>query len=109
MEIDKETNRKVQDLQLLEQNFQGLLMQKQTIQIESNEASTALEEVEKAQKDVFRVLGQVMVRADKNELKKELKEKKELLDLRMKAIEKQELFLREQVERLRGDIVNKLQ
>ena len=50
-----------------------------------------------------------MVKAEKNEMKKELKEKKELLDLRMKAIEKQELSLREQIERLRGDIVNKLQ
>jgi|SRR3989344_2254353 len=109
MEIDEDTNRKIQDLQLLEQNFQNILMQKQTFQIESNETNTALEEVDKAQKDVFRVLGQIMVKADKNELKKELKEKKELLDLRMKAIEKQELSLREQIERLRGDIVNKLQ
>ncbi len=109
MEIDEETNKKIQDLQLLEQNFQNILMQKQTFQIESNETITALEEVEKAQKDVFRVLGQIMVKADKNDLKKELKGKKELLDLRMKAIEKQELSMREQIERLRGDIVNKLQ
>ncbi|MFA6023260.1 MAG: prefoldin subunit beta [Candidatus Pacearchaeota archaeon] len=108
MEIDQETNQKIQDLQLMEQNFQNILMQKQNFQIELNETKTALEEVENAKGDVFRVLGQVMVKAEKAELKKELSEKSALLELRMKTIDKQELSFREDVERLRGEIVNKL-
>lgn len=108
MDIDAETNQKIQDLQIMEQNFQNILMQKQTFQIELNETKTALEEVEKAKGDVFRVLGQVMVKADKADLKKELSEKSTLLELRMKSIDKQELSFREDVERLRGEIVNKL-
>ncbi|MBS3091947.1 prefoldin subunit beta [Candidatus Pacearchaeota archaeon] len=108
VDIDQETGQKIQDLQILEQNFQNISMQRQAFQIELNETSTALEEVGKAKGDVFRVLGQVMVKSDKSELKKELKEKKDLLELRIKAIEKQDLSLRENIERLRGEIVNKI-
>ncbi|MEM3113450.1 MAG: prefoldin subunit beta [Candidatus Pacearchaeota archaeon] len=109
MNVDEDTNRKIQDLQILEQNFQNILMQKQTFQIESSENATALEELENTKKEVFRVLGQIMLKADKDELKKELEEKKELLNMRIKALEKQELSVREQIERLRGEIVNKLE
>jgi prefoldin beta subunit len=108
MEIDAETNQKIQDLQLMEQNFQTILMQKQNFQIELNEVTTALEEVEKAKGDVFRVLGQVMIKSDKESLKKDLKEKKDILGIKLKAVDKQELSFRENVERLRGEIVNKL-
>lgn len=108
MEIDEETGKKIQNLQLMEQNFQNLALQKQTFQLELNEVITALEEVSKTKEDVFRVLGQVMIKSDKESLKKELKEKKEILEIRMKSIEKQELSMREDVERIRGEIVEKL-
>ena len=106
--MDQETQRKVQSLQLIEQSFQSLLMQKQTFQIEINETKTALDEVSKSNGTVFRVLGQVMVKADSNELKKELKEKNDILNLRMKSIEKQELSLREEIERIRAEIMDKI-
>ena len=108
MEMDQETQKKVQSLQLLEQNFQNLLLQKQTFQVEVNETKTALDEVSKAKGDVFRILGQIMVKADNAELKKELEEKKTILEMRMKAIEKQELGMREEVERIRAEIMDKI-
>lgn len=109
VEIDSETNEKIQQLQILEQNFQNILMQKQTFQIELNETKTALDEVNKSKGDVFRVLGQVMIKSEKEPLRKELKEKNDLIELRLKSIDKQELSLRENIERLKGEIVNKIQ
>ena len=108
MEFDQETGKKIQELQILEQNFQALLMQKQNFQIELTEVTTAIEEVQNSKDDVFKIIGQVMVKSNKDSLKKELHEKRELLDLRMKAIEKQENTLRDTVERLKGDIVDKI-
>lgn len=108
MEMDQETQKKVQSLQLIEQSFQNLLLQKQTFQIEVNETKTALDEVSKSKGDVFRVLGQVMVKANGEDLKKELKEKQDILELRMKSIEKQELSLREEIERIRSEIMDKI-
>jgi len=108
MDMDQETQKKIQGLQMLEQGYQNILYQKQTFQVEVNETTTALAEVEKSKEDVFRVLGQIMVKADKNSLKKELKEKSDILNLRMKTIEKQELQMREEIERLRSEIMDKV-
>ena len=104
----QETQKKIQGLQMLEQGYQNIVFQKQSFQVEVNETNTALSEVEKSKSDVFRVLGQVMVKADKNSLKKELKEKSDLLNLRMKTVERQELQMREEIERLRSEIMDKV-
>jgi prefoldin beta subunit len=108
MDMDQETQKKIQGLQMLEQGYQNIVYQKQTFQIEVNETNTALSEVEKSKSDVFRILGQVMVKADKASLKKELKEKSDILNLRMKTIEKQELQMREEIERIRNEIMDKV-
>jgi len=108
MDMDPETQKKVQSLQILEQNFQNILMQKQSFQVEINETNTALNEVINSNEDIFKVIGQVMVKSDKEKLKKELEEKKDLLDLRIKAIDKQELSLRSEIERIRSEIMDKL-
>ena len=108
MDMDQETQKKIQGLQMLEQGYQNIVFQKQSFQVEVNETNTALSEVEKSKSDVFRVLGQVMVKADKNSLKKELKEKADLLNLRMKTVERQELQMREEIERLRSEIMDKV-
>lgn len=84
MELDKETNKQIQDLQILEQNYQAIFMQKQSIQIELGETNTALEEIEKSKETIFRVIGQVMLKTDKENIKKELKEKKDFLEMRVK-------------------------
>tara|TARA_Y100000310_G_scaffold76463_1_gene72957 strand:- start:9835 stop:10164 length:330 start_codon:yes stop_codon:yes gene_type:complete len=108
MDMDAETQKKIQGLQMLEQGYQNIAFQKQTLQVDVNETTTALSEVEKSKSDVFRVLGQVMVKADKASLKKELKEKSDLLTLRMKTVDKQELQMREEIERLRSEIMDKV-
>ena len=106
--MDQETQKKIQGLQMLEQGYQNIVFQKQSFQVEVNETNTALSEVEKSKSDVFRVLGQVMVKADKTSLKKELKEQADLLNLRMKTVERQELQMREEIERLRSEIMDKV-
>jgi len=108
MEKQQELEKQVQELQILEQNFQALMMQKQAFQIELNEAKTALDEVEKSKEDVFRVIGQVMIKADKKKLKIELSEKKDLLSLRMKSIDKQEKEFRASIERIRSELIDKM-
>ena len=45
---------KLQELQILEQNLQSVLMQKQTFQIELAESQGALEELEKSGEDILR-------------------------------------------------------
>jgi len=108
MDIDKQTQQKIQTLQVLEQNLRNILLQKQAFQLELDETNNALEEVKKTKKDIFRIVGQVMLKTEKKDMQKELKEKKDLLDLRMKSIIKQENQLTETLERLKAEIVDKI-
>ena len=88
--ITKETQQKIQEIQILEQNMQNLLLQKQAFQLELNETGNALSEIEFSNEDVFKLIGQIMIKSDKEKIKKELKQKKEILSLRLSSIEKQE-------------------
>jgi len=93
MKVDKETQKKIQELQILEQNLQNLMIQKQAFQLELNETVNSLEEVNKTEDEVYKVLGSVMLKVNKEEILKELGEKKKILELRVNTIEKQEKLL----------------
>ena len=104
MKIDTETEKKIQDLQLLEQNLQHFLIEKQSIQIELNEVSNALEELQKTKDEVYRILSNIMIKSDKESLFKELQDKKKILELRISLIEKQERLVEEKAIILRKEL-----
>lgn len=109
MKTNKELQEKIQELQLLEQNFQNILMQKQAFQMELNETETSLSEVSKTKEEIYKITGQIMLRAEKNEIEKELKEKKEILSLRLKSIDKQENSLKDKLEKLKEEVTQEIQ
>jgi prefoldin beta subunit len=106
--IDKKTQEKIQELQMIEQTLQNVLYQSQTFQIEFNEAKSALEEVKKTNKDVYRIVGNIMISSKKEDIEKELEEKNKILDLRIKSLEKQEKMLRDKLDNLRKDLEKNL-
>ncbi|HIH17443.1 MAG TPA: prefoldin subunit beta [Nanoarchaeota archaeon] len=103
--MEQDIDEKVKELQLLEQNLGNLLFQKQTFQLELGEVTSASEELEASKGDVFKIVGNVMIKSSKERLKKELDEKKDLISLRMKSIEKQERALQSHVEELRKTVL----
>ena len=106
--VSQETAKKIQELQLIEQNFQNFLLQKQAFQLELNETALALEELKSSDKDVYKIIGQVMMKTTKEDLEKDLKGKKEILELRFKNLEKQEGVLKERLEKLRAEIMREI-
>jgi prefoldin beta subunit len=107
MEIPKETQESISKLQLIEQNVQTLLMQKQQFQAQLFELESALKEIEKTDES-YKIIGNVMIKTDKTALKAELASKKEIIDLRLKNIDKQEKQLREKGEALQKEVMSKL-
>ncbi len=105
-QIKMEANKKIQEMQFLEQNLQNLLLQKQAFQMELSETASALKEIENAGEEVFKIIGQLMVKTDKSKIKQELVEKEKILGLRKKSIEKQEEYLIKQLEEIRNKIVD---
>lgn len=104
MNIDSETSKKIQELQILEHNLQSYIMQKQTMQVEVNEINTALDELKKSGDEVYRILGGIMIKSNKASLTSELNEKKKLIELRLSSIEKQENLISSKSEELKEEI-----
>jgi prefoldin beta subunit len=109
MNIDKETEKQIGELQILEQNLQAILAQKQNFQIELSEIENALGELGKSGKDVYKIFGSIMLKSDKEEITKELKKKQELISLRIKTFESQEKSFSENVEEIRKKVLKKIQ
>ncbi len=107
--LDEDTQRQIQEIQMYEQGFQQILMQKKSLNYELDETSYAIEELAKSEGEVFKIIAnQVVVRSDKDKLLSEMKEKRELIELRLKNIEKQEQEYSTKIEEIREDIMKKL-
>ncbi len=98
--------KKIQEMQILEQKLQNTVLQKQSFQIELAETSSALIELDKAGDEVFKVIGQLMVKSDKNKMKEELLSKQKILELRIGSFEKQENLFSSQLDKLQQEITN---
>jgi len=108
-DVDQETQKQIQELQLLEQNLQNVMMQKQSMQLEISEVDNALKELLKVKDEAYRIVGQIMIKASKEDLVKELKEKQELIGIRLKTLDTQEQSLEKDSEALRKNVLGKIQ
>ena len=108
--LDQETQQKIQELQMMEQGFQQLLMQKNAFSMEQNETDFIIKEVEKTKGEVSRIIGnQVVIKSTKEEILADMKKKKELIDTRMKTIEDQEKEFSQKIETVREEVMKKIQ
>lgn len=106
-EVPKETEQKIAQLQLMEQNLQSFLMQRQQFQSQLIEVESALKEIENS-KESYKIIGNIMVNASKEDLKKELEEKKKILELRIKSVEKQEKGIKEKATKTQAEVLEKI-
>ncbi len=79
-------------LQQIQQQAQAIAVQKNQVEITLKETDLALEELEKVDADavVYRAIGDLLIRTDRDKTKESLKEKKDTLDLRMQTLARQE-------------------
>jgi prefoldin beta subunit len=102
--MNNELQGKINQLSMMEQNMQNFSLQKQQFQAQLMETESAEKELASA-KESYKIIGNIMVSADKEELKKELSEKRDILRLRIESFEKQELKLREKAEALQKEVL----
>jgi|SRR3989344_198620 len=96
----------MQRIQLLEQNIQAVNAQKQQFQTQLFEVDGALKELATSPV-AYKIIGGLMMSVDKETLVKELGSKKELLELRIQTLEKQEKQLKERVSKFQSDVMRK--
>ncbi len=107
VELPPQVQEELLRLQQLQQTLQAVVAQKQQLEIEMTETDRALSELEKVtgENPVYKSVGSILVKADKEGLLAELKEKKELLNTRVTVLGRQEERTRERIK----DIQQKLQ
>ncbi len=107
MDIQPNTEKKLQQLQIMEQNLQNLQAQRQGLQLQISEMDSALEELGKTKK-AYKIISTIMVASEIPELKKDLESKKEVIELRIKTLEKQENSTREKATALQGEVLKEM-
>ena len=102
------TSEKIQELQLLQQRLSMFAAQKQQLQLQLAEIENALSELGKAKPPAYKLIGEILVEKPLDEMKKELQDKKEEINLRIKTLESQESKSREKAQALQTEITSKL-
>lgn len=103
-----EQEQKIQQMQFIEQSLQSILMQKQAFQMEFSETVEALKELDNSGDEVYKIIGQLMIKVSKETIRKDLESKEKLLKTRLDALGKQELSLTEQSSKLRNELTNSI-
>ncbi|MCL5018413.1 MAG: prefoldin subunit [Candidatus Pacearchaeota archaeon] len=97
---------KIQEMQILEQRLQNSLLQKQAFQMELAETNSAMNELEKSGDDVFKIIGQLMIKSEKSKIKDELENKQKILEMRIKSFDKQEEIINDQLGKMQEELIN---
>jgi prefoldin beta subunit len=104
---EEETYDQINQLQMIEQNLQAILLQRQNFSAKLMEIESALREVGKVD-EAYRIIGNIMILSKKAEIEEDLGAKKEMLDIRIKTLEKQEQKLREKAAKLQKEVLGKI-
>ncbi|NVM03204.1 MAG: prefoldin subunit beta [Candidatus Helarchaeota archaeon] len=110
-EIPPHLQHQIMQLQQLQQRLEMLVAQKSQMEIRMKEAEKALSELEKLSEGaiVYKNVGTILVKSQKDKVKEELVDKKDTLEMRLKTIQRQEERTRQQFEEARTKIQSALQ
>lgn len=105
-ELSNEAKELLMQFQGYQQQLQNVMIQKENFKLQGMEMDRALEELNSTKQTMaFKIVGNIMVNKTVEDLKKELGENKEDLDLRLKSMGGVELKLKEKLK----DLQSKLQ
>ncbi|MCC6030366.1 MAG: prefoldin subunit beta [Desulfurococcales archaeon] len=104
--IPPELQQYVVKLQQLRNKLNQIVAEKSLVQAQLREAEKALEILKNISSDkpVYRAAGHLLVRVSKEDAEKDLSDKKDLLELRLKSLERQEAALTSEIKSLESKI-----
>jgi len=94
-----------EQFQFYQQQLQSVLIQKESLKLQTVEIERALEELEKTnQKSAYKIVGGLMISKPVEDLKKELRETKEDADVMIKSLEKTEERITSKLKELQAKV-----
>ena len=104
-EISPQTQHMLLQLQTYQQQMQIIANQKQQLELQLAEIDAAIDALKGVEgQTVFKAVGPILAKVDKKETEKELKQTKELLELRVKTMDKQGEKVKEKMKELNDKI-----
>ncbi len=97
---------KINNLSVMEQGLQQILNQKKNFQSQLLEVESALKEINSD--ECYKIIGNFMFKKDSQEIKKDLEEKRDLLNVRIKSFEKQEEESEKNFKSLQDEVLKEL-
>lgn len=83
---------------MYQQHLQGVLLQKEALHLQIHELEKTLDELGKAKDtEVFKIVGPILIKTTKSDIEKELNDRKEEINLKMKTLETTEKKIIEKV------------
>ena len=107
---NEEIESSIQKMQRYEETLQNIMLQKQQLILTKSEIEEAKKEVAKLgdEEKAYKLVGEVLIEKDKDNLINELDEELKELDIKIKAYEKQEERIREHMKELQKRVVEGL-
>jgi prefoldin beta subunit len=95
----------VAEFQTYQQQLQTVVIQKESFKLQSLEVAKAIEELQKTnQKTAYKITGSIMISKPVEELKKDLEEAKESIELKIKSLEKSEEKINNKLKELQSKL-----
>ena len=91
-ELPPQIKNQLAQMQQIQQQAQAIVAQKNQVEISLKETELALEELDKLEPDavVYRAIGDLLIKTERDKTKESLREKKDTLDLRLQTLARQE-------------------
>lgn len=91
-ELPPQIQNQIAQLQQIQQQAQAIAVQKNQVEVTLKETELAFEELDKLDVDavVYRAVGDLMIKTDRDKTKETLQEKKDTLGLRLQTLARQE-------------------
>jgi prefoldin beta subunit len=104
--LDEEQRNKIQNLANLQQTYEIINSQKIQIETHLRETEFAIEELEKSSEDtaVYKSIGGILVKSERNKLLDEQKSLKVTLEMRLKTLDQKKSRLENQITTLTNSI-----
>lgn len=104
---DKETvdlNKALIEFENMEKQLEVLLLQKNQLKIQLTETKNAQDELKHAAGEVYKSVGSLVLKTTKEKAEKDLKDKTELIEVKLVAIDKEEEKLRHAIKELQQSL-----
>jgi prefoldin beta subunit len=105
-ELPPQIQNQLAQIQQVQQQAQTLLQQKGQVEMMLRETERALEELQKTPEDaeVYRGAGELLIKAKREDVLKDLEEKKDNFDVRLKSLARQEERIQARFTQLQDQI-----